>query len=266
MMKIHKLCQRMAGFFLIAVIVLTAIPLACAMNRQDAEYTNADTGYQVVVIDEAELLTEGQQKQIVMAMKPLTQYGHAVLWTTREYYSNEIEQARLKRYSLYGYDSASIFAINMANRKITIQSYGKLYEYIDNSKARSITNNVKNYATRGDYYGCCTNAFAQMYTTANGEKIAEPMKYISYVVISLMAGLIIALSTAFSQRFNPLRKAYERAEIKKYGSIIGQLSMAEIKRETHTVSSGSGRSGGSGCGGGSSCGGGGCGGGGSSSF
>lgn len=271
MMKIHKLWHTIAGSFLIAIIVFTAIPFVSAentpLNRQDAKYTNSDTGYQVMVIDEAELLTEEQQEQIVNSMKPITQYGHIILWTTREHAFNEIEQARIKRYSLYSYDNASIFAINMSNRKITIQSYGTLYQYITNSKARSITDNVKNYATRGDYYGCSASAFVQMYAVANGEKIAEPMKFISYVVISLMAGLIIALNIAFSQRFNPLRRVYERAEIKKYGSIIGQLSMVEVKRETHTVSSsGSGCSGGGGCGGGSSCGGGGCGGGGSSSF
>ena len=102
-----------------------------------------------------------------------------------------------------------------------------------------------------------------MAATAQGEQIAEPMKIVSYVVISLMLGVMIALAVAFSKKFNPLRKSVEPPETKGSGTMMATpLNMVLIKTETIHVSSSSGGGGGGGCGGG----GGGCGGGGGSSF
>lgn len=266
---------RLLAVTLAVLVVLSACALfgaGAVLTRRAADYTNPETEYQVMIIDELGLLSAEEKAALTEEMSPVTEYGHAIFWTTEEYTYDEINQARLKRKELYSFDSACVFAINMNVRKLTIQSYGTIYDYVNDSKARSITDNVSHYATSRDYYTCAKTAFGQIYQVVNGEKISEPMKYISYAVIAMMLGVIIALCLAFSKRFNPLRRDYPRAKVTGSVNILGQLNAALARTERIYVSSGSSGGGGSscgggGCGGGSSCGGGGgCGGGGSSSF
>ncbi len=234
-------------------------------KRSEAQYTNPETGYQVLIKDDNDLLSSSDEKKLVEEMMPLTEYGHAILWTTNINVSDYLDQARKERKACYEYDSASIFMINVGSRNICIQSYGTLYRYLSGSIARTITDNVSHYATAGDYYTCAKEAFTQMTATAHGEKIAEPMKITSYIVISIVLGLMIALAVAFSKKFNPLRKSIEPPETKGSGTMMATpLNMVLIKTDTIHVSSSSGGfgGGGGGCGGG----GGGCGGGGGSSF
>ena len=259
---------KLTRFAVVAVLVLTllfsAVSAVSSLEKQsDAQYTNPETSYQVLIIDELCLLTESEQAKLAEEMMPLTKYGHAIFWTTDEYAYDAIEQARLKRKELYVFDSAAIFAINMGSRKLSIQTYGTIRDYVNDSKARSITDNVSSYATSKDYFSCSQEAFRQMVRVVDGEYISEPMKYTSYAVISAMLGLILALSIAFSKRFNPLRRAYQKASVMTAGSAVtGPIQAYEVKREKiYVSSSSSSSSGGSGCGGGSSCGGGGCGGG-----
>ena len=237
-------------------------------SRSEAQYTNPETGYQVLIKDDKNLLDSAQEAMLVEDMAPLTDYGHAIFWSTDIKNADYIDQARRERLACYDYDSASIFMINMGSRKICIQSYGTLYDSINDSKARSITDNVSKHASAKDYYTCVKEAFGEMYATVNGKQIAEPMKYASYAVIALMLGIILALAIAFSKRFNPLRKSVEPPETTGSGTLMATpLNMVLVRTETIVVEShssgGFSGGGGGGCGGG---GGGGCGGGGGSSF
>ena len=268
-MTLTKLKRAFALVIAAAILLGASILCASAASAQKsvstAQYTNPDTGYQVLIMDDISLLTVEERAELAEKMKPLTEYGHVIFWSTDVYSSDGLDQARRKRLECYGYDSASILAINMRIRKINLQSYGDLYKSINDSKARSITDNVSKYATAKDYKKFADEAYAQMYATAAGEAIAEPMKYVSFAVISLMAGVILALSIAFSKHFNPLRKSAAPPETVGHGTLMttpAQLVLVRTETivvETH-VSSG----GGGGCGGGG--GGGGCGGGGGSSF
>ncbi len=258
--------KRALAFILAAAVIVTASSFGAfaaddraGKSNGNAQYTNPETGYQVLVSDDSDLLTADEERSLVEDMKPVTEFGHVIFWTTNKYASNEIEQARQARKACYEYDSASIFVINMANRKLTIQSYGALYNTINDSKARSITDNVSRYATKKQYYNCAKEAFSQMYTTANGASIAEPMKYLSYIVISLMLGVTIALAIAFSKKFNPLRKSVAPPETVGSGTLMtAPAELVLVRTETVIVESSSHVGGGGG--------GGGCGGGGSSSF
>lgn len=246
-----------------SVTVAFAAEDAAAHSQAQARYTNPETGYQVLIMDDIDLLDSEEEALLAEDMKPVTQYGHAVFWTTDLYAYDEIDQARQMRRNCYELDSASIFAINMNVRKLTIQSYGTLYNLVNDSTARSITDNVSHYATSKKYYDCAREAFGQIAELSRGGTIAEPMKYLSYVVISLMLGVIIALALAFSKTFNPLRKSVAPPETVGSGTLMtAPMTTKLIRTETIVVQSSSG--GGGGCGGGG--GGGGCGGGGSSSF
>ena len=168
------------------------------------DYENPETKYRAVIMDNDSLMTEEERAMLIQDMIPLTEYGNVAFWSTKESASNEIDQARLKRKELFGFDSAVIFAINMKLRKLTIQSIGAVNEYVTDSKARSITDNVKHYATSKEYYKAASEAYDQMLTLIKGGIIPEPMKYMGYAVLALIAGLICALAFIFSKKANPL--------------------------------------------------------------
>ena len=194
----------------LVLMVLAAFSAAvCAAAASDPadsaeSYENPYTGYRVVIADEKNLLTSKQRAKLCEDMKPLTKYGSVAFWTTGESTTSVITQAGNKRYELFKNTSSSIFSINMANGEIAIESVGEMHSIINDSYARSITDNVKGYAKNGEYYVCAHEAFSQMYTLLEGGYISEPMKYISYAVIAAMLGVILALAVAFSCRFNPL--------------------------------------------------------------
>ena len=239
-------------------------------------YTNPDTGYSLIILDDIDLLTAEEEMWLIEDMKPVTEYGSIAFWSTDQTARDEIDQARVKRKELFEFESASVFVINMDIRKLTIQSYGNIYDNINDSYARSITDNVSHYATDKKYYNAASEVYQQIYKVMNGLDIPEPMKITGYVIMSIIIGLTVALSLAFSAKYNPIRELPMDAEgIQGSGTFSKKGSKKTISKEERTISTSSHSGGGcsscgGGCsscgGGGSSCGGGGCGGGGSSSF
>ncbi len=281
MMKIKTFC--------IALALLLLLSSGIVVSAAGKDYVNTETKYKALVIDEDDLLSDAEEAKLLEDMQPLTEYGNIAFWTTTENTSNEIEQARIKRKELFGFESGGVFVINMKVRKLTIQSYGRINDYVNDSYARSITNNASRFATSKDYYSCAKTAFTQMLQLCEKQHISEPLKISGYVVISVMLGLMIALGIAFSKRQNPLLQY----EVEDYGkrfraeggfegpvtaSFTGYTTAHRPPAPVITFSSGSGCSSGSSCSScssgsscsscssGSSCGGGGCGSGGSSSF
>ena len=261
--------------FALILCLMLAAGACFTVSAADARYTNDETGFRVMIIDELDLLTDAEEAKLTEDMKPLTQYGNIAFWTTNEDTFEEIDQARLKRKELFEYESAGIFAINMKVRKLTIQSIGVINNSVTDSMARSITDNVSSFATRGNYYDCAKTAFSQMLDACENRHVSEPMKMIGFVVLSVMAGLIIALAVAFSvynnpmQTRNPMKRNFGKAEGGfEPGATIQLVSSKTVHRVPRSSSSSgcSSCSSGSSCSSCSSCGGGGCGSGGSSSF
>ena len=93
--KIFKIALCL--FCLAAVMMFSALSVNAA---SPIKYTNSETGYKVVLIDDANLLTFMEENKLIEDMKPLTKYGNIAFWTTTEKSYNEIEQARLKRKEL----------------------------------------------------------------------------------------------------------------------------------------------------------------------
>ena len=264
------------GIILSLVCILTVIMSFTIVVGavSEVKYINSENNYKVILIDEADLLTPDEEAKLVEDMKPVTDYGNIAFWTTTDDAYNEIEQARVKRNELFDFESGCIFVINMNIRKLTIQSYGKINEFVDDSKARSITDNVSTYATSKKYYDCAKEAFSQINTVCKNSYISEPLKVSGYVVVSAMLGLVIAVSIAFSQKQNSLIFSCDLGKLKPYhvtGGFTGPVTAQYVRQETvhrppSSSSSGSSCSSCSSCSSGSSCGGGGCGSGGSSSF
>lgn len=224
----------------------------------DKTYTDPDTGYEAVIEDQAGLFTEGEMAQIIEAMGEVTAYGNAVCLTADENFYSASYLAQEYYEECFGYESGTIFLIDMDNREICIYSCGTVYKTITSSKADTITDNVYKLASDEEYADCAIKAFGQMATLLSGGKIAQPMKYIGNalmaILIALLINFIIIYTTA---RMNKKQNVVDGAK----ASVLYTKAKPVFIGQTRIYSPRSKGDGGGGPGGGHSGGGGGGGGG-----
>ena len=156
-------------------------------EKQDTyKYINKETNYIALVEDNANLLTEGEKKQLLDKMSNCTEYGHAVFLTITENYTSPDNYAKQDYYKRFGNESGTLFLIDMKNRYLYIVSGGANYKYITRQKANIITDNVYMEARGEKYYDCAYKAFDQIEEVLKGNKILEPMRYASNIVLSIL--------------------------------------------------------------------------------
>ena len=163
--------------------------------------------------------------------------------------------------------------IDMDKRYIYICSAGNNYKVITQNKADIITDNIYQYASSKEYYECAAEAFSEIKTLLDGGKIAEPMRYASNVVISLVIGFLLTFIYIVSSM--KVKRPSNKEITKGCEKYVALANIAGMATGTHKVyspvsdsGSGSGFSGGGGgfSGGGGGGGGGFSGGGGGHSF
>ena len=227
-------------------------------------YTNDETGYKVVIEDDAQLLTDGEKSRLAETMKDITPYGD-VAFKSIDYnpYSTE---TYIERYynSIFGTGSGTVFLIDMDNRNIWIYSDGSIYSTITTAYANVITDNVYTYASDRDYFSCANKAFIQEAALLQGRRISQPMKYISNALLAIAIAILI--NYFIVRQTSRVRKASDNEIVNGVfaNNAFNNVSVNFI-RQTRTYSprsssssgSSGGHSGGGGGGGGHSGGGGG---------
>lgn len=272
-MKKKGLFGSLCGVLFLCCGMMLLAPLRC-LGKEAADenvyYSNPDTGFQVLVEDRAELLTEEEREELSQTMQEITAYGNAAFVTTQSNVYSTEEFVRSYYMERFGTDSGTVFAIDMDNRNIWIHSDGAVYKVVTKAYANTITDNVYRYASRGDYYGCAKEAFLEINALLKEQKIAQPMKYISNALFAMILALLVNFGLVIC--FTRLRKPADKELL---SGIDRRFQYAGLRsthiRQTRTyspVSSSSGGGGGHSGGGGSSGGGGGghSGGGGGHSF
>ena len=153
---------------------------------------NEETNYYVYIDDWADLLSDTEESQLLQVMKPITAYGNVAFvsiadnpeYSTKRYAENYYQER-------FGYSSGTVLIIDMHERYIWIYSNGEILDTVTTSYANTITDNVYTYATDRDYYTCASMAFEQINTLLEGRQIAQPMKYISNALLSIVLALLI---------------------------------------------------------------------------
>ena len=243
------------GFFALSLTANAAVsPKSQNPAQEESEvssiiWENQDTGYLVVLEDDADLLDEEEATQLSLEMQEITAYGNAAFKSVSYNDFSTSYFADKYYHELFGTRSGTLFLIDMDNREIYIFSDGAIYKTITNSYANTITDNVYKYASNSDYYSCASNAFAQINSLLSGQKIAQPMKYISNLLFALILAALINyfIVMMMSGTAKPTQK-----------EILGSISTGfqftdPYARKTHQTktyspqsSGGSGRSGGGG--------------------
>lgn len=154
-------------------------------------YINSDTSYGVWIDDDAQLLDEEEKQELAALMQDITIFGNVLFKTTDNSTSDTESYAREYYRKQAGSDSGILFFIDMDNRMIWIHSDGAVYRVITKSYANTITDNVYRYASAGDYYECASQAYTQVLALLNGNKIAQPMKYLSNAFLAVILALLL---------------------------------------------------------------------------
>ncbi len=215
-------------------------------------YTNPDTEYVVILEDDADLLDDEEEAELVEKMQEITRWGSAAFKSIDE---NETSTERfIESYyrEKFGRDSGTVFLIDMDNRNIWIKNNGHISRIITNSYSDTITDNSYRYASRGEYFDCAMEVFDEIEILLSGSRIAQPMKYVSN---GLLAVILALLLNYFLLRWMSKSRAPKEQEL--LAGIAHRYSLAN-PRATHLnqtkrydpVSSDSGSSGSSGSSGG----------------
>ncbi len=218
-------------------------------------YVNEETGYEVYLVDAEDLLTEQEEEQLVSVMEPITAYGN-VAFESRQVKGQSSYSYVEDHYTGYFGESGTLFLIDMGNRRIQLYSSGKIEKRITPSYADSITDNVYQYATDGDYYTCAQKVFTQEYTLLRGGRIAQPMKYISCALLALILALLINYFVVRRKSKNTKTPQEKIMEAVATAALVGSAASVVTSRERHTSSDSGGFGGGGGGGGGGFSGGG----------
>lgn len=154
-------------------------------------WSNQETGYYIILEDDADLLTDAQESRLVTEMQEITVYGNAAFKSIS--YNNYTAASFAENYyhALFGQESGTLFLIDMDNRELYLFSDGAINKTITSAYANTITDNVYRYASNSDYYQCAFTAFEQIHTLLSGHRIAQPMKYISNALLALILAALI---------------------------------------------------------------------------
>ncbi len=251
MMRDSSVLEKSGSRAFWAVLFLCLITLGQALPaRAEVFYESPETGYRVILEDDAELLDEEQEASLAEAMEEITAYGNAALKTVSENsYATDVFAENYYR-QVFGTDSGTVFVIDMDNREIFIFSDGELYRVVTTNYAYTITDNAYRYASDSDYYNCALTVFGQELSLLKGQRIAQPMKYVCNaffaVVLALMFNYFLMVGNS-----KP-RKAGEKEMLSSLGVSQELLNAKAIHTTTtRTYSPVQSSSGGSSGGGGS---------------
>ncbi len=178
-------------------------------NHGNGAYQNPDTHYQALIEDDAGLLNQEQREALLQVMEEITAYGNVAFVSVNENSGTTDDFARGYYRSRFGTDSGTIFVIDMDNRNIWIHSNGGIYGVITSAYADTVTDNVYRYAMDADYYGCAREAFLQIHALLKGQRIAQPMKYISNALLAVILAMLanFGLAVGVTRLHKPGEKA-----------------------------------------------------------
>lgn len=251
--------RKKCTFLWIMIVVLFSFTKTSFAIASDI-YENSDTGYKVIIEDDADLLSYTEEQSLADSMEKLTKYGNIAFKSiNKNGYGSTSQYAERYYHDTFGKESGTVFIIDMHKRKIYIFSDGQNYKTITKSKAETITDNIYKYASMEDYFECADRAYSQMYTILEGGKIAEPMKYVSNALIAIMLALFA--NFAIFKIATKNKAASSNEQIKECAFSCTHTNPSVVQTGEHRVyspvSSSSSSGGSSGGGGGSSGGGGG---------
>ncbi|MDO4977172.1 MAG: TPM domain-containing protein [Eubacteriales bacterium] len=190
------------SLILLTLFMMIAIVFWQTSDVNAASYQNKETGFTAKIMDDADLFTEKEEKELTKAMADFTEFGNALLATSNSNNFDTVKKLAVDYYDkAFGIEDGAVFLFDMDNREIYWYTEGDLYDVLSVKSAMAITDNVYTYATKGDFVTCAKEAFIQAASVVRGEGIAQKMKYygnaLLALILALFANYILLRKTSF---------------------------------------------------------------------
>ena len=214
----RMLCMSCTGF--LGCLGVMAIAFMGGGIFQPITVQAEGTTGTLLIVDEADLLTDVEEARLINDYSVITEYMGAAFISTdfspgTAYYA---EQCAIRYFED---DPAVLFLIDTDEREIYVYANGTAQKTISKADARAITDNIYLSASRGDYYQCADGAFRQIYAKCTGQKLARPVKHITNALIAVLGGIVLNyLITAYSRK--PKADRRTKGEIKV--SVTSQMA------------------------------------------
>lgn len=196
-MRKIKSCFKKSILSMVIAMLLLGVPGIFLANTEwypsmERIGYNQETGYEIYIDDWADLLSPSEEESLQKLMEPITSHGNVAFVSISENptYSTDAYVDDYY-YDHFGYESGTVFIIDMDERYIWIHSNGEIYRTVTDAYADTITDNCYSYASNENYYKCAATAFEQINTLLEGKAIAQPMKYISNAFLAIIMALLI---------------------------------------------------------------------------
>ncbi len=262
--------------------VLSAICLALSVMliftipaKADAYvWYESDEGYEVLIDDEEDILTDSEEQKLAGLMKELTEYGNVVFYSTSgpgvrdESDADSDADSYYKNY--YGNQNGVIFVIDFDNYfqdrdnelcMLWLNKYGEMNRRISNSQVDSIMDNTYNTVARyndRDWYGYAEQTFQQLIDFYNTGKISEPMKWITNIFLAIVLAFMISFAmVSYAIRSKKPKDSEVLSGLYQHFQLLGANMILTNTTKVYDPPSSSGGGGGHGGGGGGGHGGGG---------
>ena len=103
-----------------SIVLVFCLFIIGSVYAKTVEYTDEETNYQLLIEDDANLLTDSDIDKLMTDMQPLTQYGNIVFKSISENSTSAQNFAKDYYHGKYGIMSGSLFLIDMDSRIIYI--------------------------------------------------------------------------------------------------------------------------------------------------
>ena len=242
--------MRKAMTALLAALLTLLAVLPGLAETDIRTQTNPETGYKAVIDDPADLLN-GEYGSVMSEMMRITDYCNVGFVT----YNGNSSEYTLKKADTWAHETfpggtCTVFIIDMKTRHMDIWSSDDIYETLTTSITYSITDNTSRYATNGQYEKCATETFAQMWAVLDGQKIAEPMRYISCALLAVAAAILLAYLVISARMEQEVKVSMPEIVTATAGAGAAIVAKKLMKVVHHESSSGGHGGGGGGFGGG----------------
>ena len=238
---------------LLVILALAAmlLPLLLDFVLPEKDVVKEDgTTYDIVIMDDADLLTDEEESELRGVMSAAAIYGRTAFLTNDAYCADTEELSEQTYRQLFGRENGVIVTLDMYNRWIDIYSYGKIEKILTPSRNNTITDNTYRFATSGDYYRFASETFSQMAVLLQGGTVPQPMKHIGNILLSLAMALVIVFIWAdIGSKVPETDETYVFTKQGRNEIAFGTpwlMNMTSQTKRRHVESSGGGSSGGGG--------------------
>ncbi len=255
-MTVHKIFSKKKILCLLSVFFAFVVAFSQTSVFADLDGMNNSTGFRYVIKDDADFLTDSEEKIIEDLLEDTTNYCNVmIIFTNNHSYSSTEDLALSSIENNFGYSSTSIcFVVDRRLNEICLCSEGRAKRKISNAKCDVICDNTYIYATKEnnyDYYTCTYKTISQVNTVLSGGHIAQPMKYISSAFISLALGMLFCF--IYALRVSHMKKAtgqeilsgiYSHIDVRDARTTFTHQTKQYVSNSSNSGGHGGGRSGG----------------------